>query len=184
MSRNTNSLFHIVDQEKAPQVLKLIVEISAGSSNKYEFNKDLGCLELDRVLYGPLYYPVNYCDVPQTWNEGDNDPLDAMVFSSSPLLAGSIVDGRVIGMLEMIDNGEIDHKIICVADKDPRFNHVNSIADLREYELKDIRTFFELYKIPQTGKDSVKLGKVLEANEAYTFINQSRLSYQEKFNNK
>lgn len=181
MPQNINSLFHIVDQEKAPQVLRLIVEISAGTSNKYEFNKEFGCLELDRVLYGPLYYPVNYCDVPQTWNEGDNDPLDAMVFSTSPLVAGSIVAGRVIGMVEMIDNGEIDHKIICVADKDPRFNQIKSVHDLREYELKDIRTFFELYKIPQTGRDSVKLGEVLGTQEAYDFINKSLECYKEKF---
>lgn len=65
------SLFHKIRQTDAPQKLTLIVEISKGDYNKYEYNHELGVLELDRVLYGPLFYPVNYCDVPGTWNEGD-----------------------------------------------------------------------------------------------------------------
>ena len=97
---NPNSLFHIVKQDKAPEILKLIVEISKGDINKYEYNKDLGVLELDRVLYGPTFYPVNYCDVPNTWNSGDNDPLDAVVFSTTPIVPGVLVKGRVVGVME------------------------------------------------------------------------------------
>ena len=179
---NTNSLFHIIKQEEAPHKLKLIVEIAAGTSNKYEFNKDWGVLELDRVLYGPLFYPVNYCDVPNTWNTGDDDPLDAVLFSTFPIVPGVVATGRVIGILEMIDNGEVDHKIICVNDKDPRYSSIESVEDLREYELKDLKSFFELYKIPQTGRDTVKVGKVLGKEEAYQFINESIECYSKKFN--
>lgn len=175
------SLFHKIQQDKAPEKLSLIVEISKGDYNKYELNHELGILELDRVLYGPLFYPVNYCDVPGTWNNGDNDPLDAVVYSTGPIIAGALVTGRVIGALEMIDNDEVDHKIICVNDKDPRYNHVQELDDLTPYELKDLQTFFELYKIPQTGKDSVKVGKFLNKTETAAFIQECVDTYKTKF---
>lgn len=180
--KNT-SLFHRVQQSKAPQVLYLITEISQGDYNKYEYNHELDVLELDRVLYGPLFYPVNYCDVPGTWNKYDNDPLDAVLFSSQPIVPGALVKGRVVGLMEMIDNGEIDHKIICVNDKDPRFEHVKTASDLTPYQRKDLATFFELYKIPQTGKDTTKVGKFLEAKEAEEFITQCIEAYKESFPN-
>jgi len=180
----TNSnLFHIIKQDKAPQVIKVLVEIAKGDFTKYEFNHEYGILELDRVLYGPLFYPVAYCDVPGTWNTGDDDPLDAVVFCSGNLLPGTLVSGRVIGVMEMEDNNEADSKIICVADKDPRYKHVNSINDLTDYERKDLKSFMELYKIPQTGKDSVKVGEFKDAPEAHKLIEESIKAYHEKFKN-
>jgi len=175
------SLFHKVQQEKAPETLFLLVEISQGDYNKYEYNHDLGVLELDRVLYGPMFYPVNYCDVPGTWNEGDGDPLDALLFSSKPIIPGALVTGRVIGAMEMIDNGEIDHKIVCVNAKDPRYDHVKKIEDLTPYQRKDVVTFFELYKIPQTGKDTTKVGKFMDFDETAAFIKKCIDAYEEKF---
>jgi inorganic pyrophosphatase len=178
---NKQSLFHRIHQDDAPDKLSLIVEISKGDCNKYEFNHELGVLELDRVLFGPLVYPINYCDVPRTWNEGDDDPLDALLFNSAPLQPGSLVSGRVIGLMEMEDNGELDNKIICVSDKDPRYGHVKDIKDLTPYERKDIQTFFELYKVPQTGRDSVKVGDFLDKDAAATFINKCVAAYKQKF---
>ena len=175
------SLFHKVRQDQAPDILSVLVEISEGDYNKYEFNHEYGVLELDRVLYGPLFYPVNYCDVPGTWNDGDNDPLDALLFSSKSIVPGALVKGRVIGALEMIDNGEVDHKIVCVNAKDPRFDHVHSMDDLTPYQRKDVTTFFELYKIPQTGRDTVKVGKFMSKKEAAEFIQQCIKAYTEKF---
>jgi inorganic pyrophosphatase len=141
---NPNSLFYSVKQDKAPEILKLIVEISKGDINKYEYNKDLGVLELDRVLYGPTFYPVNYCDVPNTWNSGDNDPLDAVVFSTTPIVPGVLVKGRVVGVMEMIDNGESDYKIICVNDKDPRYKHVKTVEDLTEKLSNKFLSFYDI----------------------------------------
>lgn len=179
---NCCSLFHNVKQDKAPEELKLITEISKGDYNKYEYNKDYGVLELDRVLYGPNFYPVTYCDVPQTWNADDNDPLDAVVYSTAPILPGVLVTGRVVGVMEMIDNDEKDYKILCVNSKDPRYEHVHSVTDLTPYEKKDLKTFMETYKIPQTGKDSVKVGEFLDKDYAYKIIKESQKAYQEKFN--
>lgn len=179
---NPYSPFHTIKQDKAPEELKLIVEISQGDTNKYEFNKEIGILELDRVLYGPTFYPVNYCDVPGTWNNGDNDPLDAVIFSTYPINPGVLATGRVIGVMEMIDNGETDHKIICVNKKDPRFDHVQNINDLTEYQKKDLKTFMEIYKIAQTGRDTVKVGEFLNKEKAFELIKESVEEYKKKFN--
>ncbi len=178
------SLFHRVQQDKAPGVLSLITEISQGDYNKYEYNHELNVLELDRVLYGPLFYPVNYCDVPGTWNESDKDPLDAVLFSSQPVVPGVLVEGRVVGLMEMIDNGEVDHKIVCVNAKDPRFDHVKTVDDLTPYQRKDMVTFFELYKIPQTGKDTTKVGKFIGPEEAGKFIMECLEAYKKTFGSK
>lgn len=178
------SLFHRVQQDKAPETLYLITEISQGDYNKYEYNHELNVLELDRVLYGPLFYPVNYCDIPGTWNESDKDPLDAVLFSSQPIVPGVLVEGRVIGLMEMIDNGEVDHKIVCVNAKDPRFDHVKTVDDLTPYQRKDMVTFFELYKIPQTGKDTTKVGKFVGPEEAEEFITQCLEAYKKTFGSK
>ncbi|MFZ2193121.1 MAG: inorganic diphosphatase [Candidatus Moraniibacteriota bacterium] len=181
--KNISSHFHNISQDKAPEVLNLIVEITKGDMNKYEYNKELGILELDRVLYGPTFYPVNYCDVPSTWNTGDEDPLDAVVFSSAPIIPGVLVKGRVVGIMEMEDNGEVDHKIICVNAKDPRYEHVTHVDNLTPYERKDLKTFMETYKIPQTGKDSVKVGRFLGPEDAYAIIKVAQAEYEKKFNN-
>ncbi|PIT92893.1 MAG: inorganic pyrophosphatase [Candidatus Harrisonbacteria bacterium CG10_big_fil_rev_8_21_14_0_10_38_8] len=177
-----NNHFHTIKQEKAPEYLNLIVEITKGERNKYEYNKDLGLLELDRVLHGPTVFPVNYCDVPNTWNEYDNDPLDAVVFNSTEILPGVLVRGRVVGVMEMIDNGEQDHKILCVNDKDPRYDHVKTFKDLTPYEMKDLKTFFEIYKIAQTGPDTVKVGEFHGLEKAYELIKESMVAYTKKFN--
>lgn len=177
-----HSHFHRIPQDKAPEILNLIVEIKKGDFNKYEYNKELGILELDRVLYGPTFYPVAYCDVPNTWNEGDNDPLDAVVFSTGEVMPGVMVKGRVVGVMEMIDNGEQDHKIICVNAKDPRYEHVKTVKDLPPYELKDLKHFMEIYKIAQTGKDSVKVGEFLGPEKAYELIKEAMVAYKKKFN--
>src|SRR3989344_7249232 len=178
-----NSHFHIIQQDKAPEFLKLIVEIKRGYSIKYEYNHELGILEMDRVLYSPVHFPVNYCDVPQTWNEDDGDPLDAVVLASGDIVPGVLVKGRVIGVMEMIDNGEKDFKIICVADKDPRYKEIKTVDDLREFEKKDMQTFFETYKYAQTGPGSVVVGEFLGPEDAYKLIKEAMVSYKKKFGN-
>ncbi|MDP3880922.1 MAG: inorganic diphosphatase [bacterium] len=178
---SNSSHFYSIPQEGAPKILHVVTEISKGDFNKYEYNKDLGILELDRVLHGPTFYPVNYGDVPGTWNEGDNDPLDAVVFSTGKILPGVLVHGRVIGLMEMDDNGEEDHKILCVNDRDPRYDYIKTVDDLPEGKRKDLKNFFEIYKIAQTGRDSVKVGNFLGPEAAYKLIEESIEAYKKKF---
>lgn len=179
---NNNALFHRIKQDKAPEVIKVIVEIQKGDHVKYEYDHESDILVVDRVLYGPVYYPAVYADVPGTWNINDGDPLDAVVYTSGNIVPGVMMYGRVIGMMEMIDNGEIDHKIITVNDKDPRFKHVNSIEDLPPYEIKDLQTFMETYKYAQTGPGTVQIPGFKGKEEAYEFIRQSMEEYKKKFN--
>ena len=175
------SHFHTIPQNKAPEILNLIVEISKGDFVKYEYNHELGILEVDRVLYGPVHFPVVYCDVPQTWNMADGDPLDAVVFTKGNIIPGALVIGRVVGVMEMVDNGEKDHKIITVNDKDPRYSHIKHVKDLRPYDRNDMKTFFETYKYAQTGAGTVQVGEFLGPEEAYKIIDQAVKDYKEKF---
>jgi len=175
------SHFHIIPQNEAPEKLNLLVEIQQGDVNKYEYNHEYGILELNRVLSGPTFYPVNYCDVPGTWNEDDNDPLDAVVYGTKNLLPGIMVKGRVIGMMEMVDNKKPDPKIICVADYDPRYDHVQSLDDLAPYQKKDLRTFMEIYKYAQTTDSLVEVGRFLGKKEAFETIRRCVETYNQKF---
>ncbi len=176
-----SSLFHRIKQDKSPEVIKVIIEIKKGDHVKYEYDHETGVLVVDRVLYGPVFYPVAYADVPGTWNIHDGDPLDAVVYTSGDLLPGSMVYGRVIGLMEMIDNGEIDHKIIVVNDKDPRYKHIEKVEDLPPYELKDLQTFMETYKYAQTGPGTVKIPGFKGKEDAYKFILESMEEYRKKF---
>lgn len=172
------NLFHGVRQDQAPEIIKVIVEISRGDFVKYEYNHEYGVLEVDRVLSGPVFYPVVYADVPRTWNVGDDDPLDAVVFTSGNIVPGVLVSARVVGVMEMIDNGESDNKIITVNNKDPRFNDVQDLSDLPKHYLNDLKVFMETYKYAQTGPGTVQIpgfkGKefaqklIVEAMELYT----------------
>ena len=131
--------------DKSPKVVNAVVEIPAGSSNKYEYNPALDAFVLDRTLFSPLYYPTEYGWVAGTLSE-DGDPLDALVFSSHPTFPGCIVPARPIGVLHMHYEAGEDYKVIAVADTDPRFDDADSLDDLPEHVLKEIVHFFSVYK--------------------------------------
>ncbi len=128
-----------------PGVLNVLIEIPAGSKNKYEFDKDLQAFALDRVLYSSVQYPYDYGFVPNTLAD-DGDPLDGMVLMDQPTFPGCVIAARPIGMLEMIDGGDRDEKILCVPAKDPRYTQVKSIQDIAEHRLDEIAEFFKTYK--------------------------------------
>lgn len=176
-----NQIFHQIQQDEAPEILKCVVEIPKGEFNKYEYDHKIGMIKLDRVLYGPFAYPVDYCDVPGTWNEHDKDPLDAVLLVSNPVHPGILVEGRVVGMMEMIDDGEIDHKIICVAKEDPRYDYVKTYKDLPEWALKDVKIFMETYKHAQVGPGAVKVPGIKGKEEAFKFIEECIAAYKKKF---
>jgi inorganic pyrophosphatase len=137
-------LSRIPPQPKAG-LINVLIEIPAGSKNKYEFDKDLNAFALDRVLYSSVQYPYDYGFVPNTLAD-DGDPLDGMVIMDQPTFPGCVIAARPIGMLEMIDGGDRDEKILCVPDKDPRYTHVKSLGDLAAHRLDEITEFFKTYK--------------------------------------
>jgi len=175
------NLFHNIKQTDAPKILKLITEISKGDFVKYEYNHEYGVLEVDRVLHGPVHYPVVYTDVPNTWNVHDEDPLDAVVYSTGNIIPGALVYGRVIGVMKMIDNGEQDDKIICVNDRDPRYDYITDIEYMPERTLKDLQTFMETYKYAQTGPGTVKITGFKDRKIAYKIIEEAMQAYKDKF---
>src|SRR6266700_636565 len=107
--------------ELIPKEFNAVIENSFGSSLKYELDKQSGLIQLDRVLYSAVYYPANYCFIPQTLAE-DDDPLDVLVFCQEPVVPLTLIHARAIGLMTMLDAGKQDHKIIAVATEDPEFN--------------------------------------------------------------
>ncbi len=133
------------------KVIEAVIEIPMGTKNKYEIDKERNRIKLDRVLYSQMTYPAEYGYIENTLAE-DDDPLDILVIASSQTFPGCIVDARVIGYLDMVDNDEKDEKIIAVMDHDPRFSHIHKMADVQEHMLREIKHFFKTYKDLQQNK--------------------------------
>lgn len=132
-------------QIEEPYLINGIIEISRGSRAKYEVDKPSGLLRLDRVLYGAMFYPTNYGFIPQSLG-GDKDPLDILVISQVAIEPLAMVRAKVIGVMQMVDSGEADDKIIAVAVNDMAVNHWNNIEELPAHALLELRNFFEEYK--------------------------------------
>ncbi|MEM3839205.1 MAG: inorganic diphosphatase [Candidatus Micrarchaeaceae archaeon] len=173
------NLWHEIETgPKAPEVVNIIVEIPKGSGNKYEYDKKRNLIRLDRVLFSAVYYPGDYGFIPKTMSD-DGDPLDAIVLLEKPTYPGVLLEARVIGVLMMEDTGEMDEKILCVIDKDPRYKEQKDISDVREHTLKEIANFFETYKKLE-GKETKILGWK-DAKAARKIIEESIAKYNKKF---
>ncbi len=151
------NLLHVLPAfaDESEAVINTIVEINAGSINKYEIITETGTLKLDRVGFSSLSYPFAYGAIPCTWDL-DNDPLDVEIVNvTEPLIPGTLVEVRVIGIMKFIDWGEVDDKVIAVINDDKRTNHIKSVEDLGEQFIKETTYYWEHYKDlkkPGTGK--------------------------------
>jgi inorganic pyrophosphatase len=144
----TDPISNLPIGDKAPDIVNAVVEIPRGSHNKYEFDEKLGVFKLDRVLYSQVHYPLDYGFIPETRSE-DGDHLDIMVIGGDPLPQGCVAEVRPVAMLNMIDGGEKDFKILGVQVKNPRLAHLNTLEDIEKWNshlLKEIVHFFETYK--------------------------------------
>ncbi len=129
----------------APAIVNGIIEIPKNCRAKYELDKDSGLLMMDRVLYASINYPHNYGFIPRTYCD-DDDPLDILVLSQIEVVPMCLIDAKVIGVMQMLDGGEKDDKIIAVAANDMSVNHLNDISELPAHAVKELRSFFEDYK--------------------------------------
>src|SRR3954468_23649678 len=146
MTTNVLHPWHGVEAgDRAPRFVNAVIEIPQGSRAKYEIDKASGLLKLDRVIYSSFYYPVNYGFIPQTYGD-DKDPLDILVITSLSIQPLTLVEAKVIGVMQMIDNGDSDDKIIAVAANDPGVNHYTNIEQLPQHFFDELRHFFEEYK--------------------------------------
>ena len=138
-------------------IVNVVVEIPRGSYHKIEWDRDLAVMKLDRVEPAIFAKPTNYGFIPQTLDE-DGDELDALVITDQPLTTGVVLEGKVIGVLEFVDDGEVDDKVIVVpADDRNTGDAINSLEDLPAATLKQIEHHFNHYKdLKKPGTTVVK----------------------------
>ncbi|MCB9234117.1 MAG: inorganic diphosphatase [Bacteroidia bacterium] len=160
--------------DKVPQIVNGIIEIPKHTRAKYELDKDSGLLKMDRVLYSSMYYPANYGFIPQTYCD-DGDPLDILILSQIDVVPLCIVSAKVIGVMRMLDGGEMDDKIIAVAENDMSVNHIQDISALPEYFFKELKNFFEDYK--KLENKSVAVDEFQNREIAMKIIEQSMKDY-------
>jgi inorganic pyrophosphatase len=125
--------------------VEAFVEIPRGSRNKYEYDKERKIFKLDRVLYSSVHYPSDYGFIPDTLSL-DGDPLDVLVIMDNPTFPGCVIDARPIGVLNMADEQGQDEKILAVPTHDPRYRHIQKLADIGPHWLREIENFFATYK--------------------------------------
>jgi inorganic pyrophosphatase len=161
-----------------PDHVNAFIEIPKGSRAKYEIDKDSGLIKLDRVIYASMYYPLNYGFIPQTLGE-DHDPLDIVVLTQVAVVPGCLIPSKVIGVMQMIDRGEADDKIIAVAEDDPSVSHISDVKDLPDYLLAELKHFFENYK--SLENKVVKVDEFLSKPMAEEIIKASIDRYNEHY---
>jgi inorganic pyrophosphatase len=155
--------------------IKVFIEIPYGSHIKYEIDEESGGLVADRILHGANYFPFNYGFIKESKGK-DGDPLDVIVLTSQPLIAGVSIKCQVIGMLEMEDEGGIDTKIIAtpLLKVDPIYGSYTKIADIHKHTLAMIKDFFDNYKNIEPNK-WVKTGEFKDASSAEKEVKESTL---------
>ncbi|HRP30783.1 MAG TPA: inorganic diphosphatase [Agriterribacter sp.] len=164
--------------ENAPRIVNAVIEIPQGSRQKYEIDKPSGLLKLDRVIYSSFYYPVNYGFIPQSYG-GDKDPLDILVISSVSIQPLCLVQAKVIGVMQMIDGGDADDKIIAVANNDPGVNYINNIEEMPKHFFSELRQFFEEYK--KLENKSVSVNEFQDKATALKIVEEAIVFYKESF---
>lgn len=160
-----------------PQFVNALIEIPRGSRAKYEIDKESGLIKLDRVIYASMYYPLNYGFIPQTMGE-DRDPLDIVVLTQVAVVPLCLIPSKVIGVMQMVDRGEADDKIIAVAEEDPSVSHISDIHDLPEYLRAELAHFFENYKTLENKK--VVIDQFLPREKAHAILEESMEFYRKQ----
>lgn len=166
--------------DDAPDEINVIIEIPKGSHNKYEIDKETGLIKLDRVNFSAAAYPFEYGFAPQTlWDDGD--ALDVVLLATNPIPSGILVSVRPVGLMEMTDDAESDHKVIAVPTEDIRFDHVKDLADINPHTLKEMQHFFENNKRLKKKPVEILVHGFKSRAEALAAIKKSVQLYKEKF---
>ena len=137
-----------------PEDIYVVIEIPANSSPvKYEIDKDADALFVDRFMASPMFYPANYGYINNTLAD-DGDALDVLVVTPYPVVPGSVIRCRPVGVLNMTDEAGEDAKLLAVPHEKltQAYNNVQDISDLPELLLNQIKEFFENYKNLEKGK--------------------------------
>ena len=148
------SLMQIKSGRDVPNEINVIIEIPMrGEPVKYEVDKETGALFVDRFMTTAMFYPTNYGYIPQTLSE-DGDPVDVLVVTPIPLISGSVIRCRVVGMLKMTDESGVDAKLLAVpiSKLSKIYDDVHTHEDLPESLLQSLEHFFRHYKDLEAGK--------------------------------
>lgn len=164
--------------EKAPEFVNGIIEIPKNTRAKYELDKESGMLILDRVIFSSMYYPENYGFIPQTYCD-DGDPLDILILTQIVVEPLCIVPAKVIGAMQMLDQGEKDDKIIAVATGDMSVSHINDISDLGPHFVKELQNFFEDYK--KLENKTVVIEDFQNRQTAIGIVEKAMTDYNKKY---
>jgi inorganic pyrophosphatase len=140
------NIWHNINRERVkPEEFVSVIEIPKGSKKKQELDKETGMLLVDRILHTSMQYPANYGFIPKTLG-GDGDPLDVWVLCSESLTELSIINCFPIGVIDMLDSGEPDEKIIAIAKNDPLYNHYTHMEKFPEHVFDELIHFLKVYK--------------------------------------
>ena len=164
------NLYNLPIHDKSPRIVNAVIEIEEGSKNKYEYDGDLGVFMYDRCLNSAMVYPASYGFVPNTLCE-DGDPLDIMVISPEPIKRATVLEAKVLGVLDMEDEGAKDYKIISV----PNFytRKYFGLKDVEDSFLEISKNFFAHYKDLSMSGDRVKVFDWHDKDFAYQIIKES-----------
>ena len=170
------NLYYLPTHTKSPRVVNAVIEIEEGSKNKYEYDGDLGVFMYDRCLTSAMVYPASYGFIPNTLCD-DGDPLDIMVLSPEPIKRATVVESKVLGVLDMEDEGAKDYKVIAV----PNFysRKYSGIKDLEDSFLQISKNFFAHYKDLSSSGPKVKVLNWHDKSLAFDIINQSIKNLEE-----
>jgi inorganic pyrophosphatase len=162
---------------KAPDLINAVIEIPLEGISKYEYDKELHVFRLDRNLFSPVHYPGDYGFIPSTLGD-DGDPLDVLVLVDTPSFPGCVQEVRPIGVLDMIDQGQGDEKILAVGEGNPRYNDITEYSQVYPHILKEITHFFSIYKDLE-GK-AVEVRGWKDASTARAIILKAQKAFDEK----
>lgn len=165
--------------DQSNNIINTVIEIPKWSTLKIEWNRDIAAFQLDRVEPSIFAKPVNYGFIPQTLDE-DGDELDTLVLTNDPIPTGVFLEGKVIGVLNFEDDGEMDHKIIVVpADDRNTDDAITSMDDLHARWKQKIEHHFTHYKDLKKPGSTKVLGWG-DANEAWKIINECAEAFKNK----
>ena len=173
------NIWHDIYEDRIkPDDFIAVIEISKGSKKKYELDKETGHMILDRILYTSTHYPANYGFIPRTYGD-DYDPLDVLVLCSEAIDPMTLVRCYPIGVMNMIDNGLGDEKIIAIPYNDPTYNLYTHIDALPSHIFSEMRHFFSVYKELENKETAVN--EFGGPEEAKRIIEHCIKNYHKKF---
>ena len=164
----SGNLYNLPIHKLSPSIINCIIEIPKDTNVKYEYDSELGVFKYDRSLISAMVYPASYGFIPSTKSD-DGDALDVLIYNSRPINTGTLVEAKVIGVLDMTDDGDKDYKILATPVSHVR--EYNDLSDIDPQFLKICQNFFSHYK--DLNNKEVEVFDWHEADVAHKIIKDS-----------